>query len=248
MTVRVDSTLGRAVLGDAELAVGCLLAVEPDHESLAGPGAREARAALEAGGALSEGRPVAWLAGLLEVVARPALRATVEMHSDGQLAVTAAAWGAGERTVLGLLADGGTELSALEALHLPWVLAREVGLGPRPEPVLEEPLILTVAAIEAAERALGAGREDEALAALGGVGRAETVLALLRDRRSSWRVTVGFASEDGETTRSTAALDAGSHGLFLTEAIDLDGAPAVGLHPAGSEDAVDALLGLFDAL
>lgn len=194
MTVRLDTIRRRAVLDDAALAVGCPLAVEPEHDALGRPGALKPRAALEAAGALLDGRPTDWLAALLEVVARPDFRASVEMHAEGQLVVTAAAWGRGERLVLGQVADGGTELSALEPVHLPWIVAREVALRPYPEPRCNEPITVGVKQIEAAQ----------------------------------------------------LALDAGPHGLYLTEAVELqDASPAVRFEPANSEIAVEALLALF---
>lgn len=246
MTVRLDTTRRRIVLDDAALAVACLLAVEPDHDALGRPGAGEPRAALEAAGALRDGRPLDWLAELLGVVARPDFRASVELHAEGQLVVTAAAWARGERCVLGLLVDGGTELSALEPLHLPWIVAREVALRPYPEPDLSEPLTLGVEEIESAQDALDADDEERAAAALG--EPAAKTLPLLRDRNCSWRVTVTSTGQDGEaTTRSLAAVDGGPHGLFLTEAVDLDdGSPGVRLQPANAEDGVDALLALFE--
>jgi len=245
MTVRLDTARRRIVLDDAALAVACLLAVEPDHDALTRPGAREPHTALEAAGALREGRPLGWLAPLLEIVARPDSRARVELHADGQLVVTAAAWGRGERCVLGLLAEGGTELSALEPLHLPWVIAREVALRNYPQPVPGGPLALGVEQIALAQRALEAGDEEKAASAL---GEHAAALPLLRDRNSSWRVTVTSGSEEGETsTRSVAALDGGPHGLFLTEAVDLDdGSPGVRLHPSDTDSAVEALLALFE--
>ena len=48
-------------------------------------------------------------------------------------------------------------------------------------------------------------------------------------------------------TRSLAALDAGPHGLFTTEAVALDdGSPGVRLQPTETDAAVDALVSLFD--
>lgn len=245
MTVRLDTVRRRVVLDDAALAVACLLAVEPEHDALGRPGSREPRAALEAAGALLDGRPTDWLAALLEVVAKPNFRTSVELHAEGQLVVTAAAWGRGERLVLGQVADGGTELSALEPVHLPWIVAREVALRPYPEPRCNEPITVGVKQIEAAQLALDTGDAQRAAAALGDV--AAEALPLLRDRNSSWRVTASFADDGGETvTRSLAALDAGPHGLYLTEAVELqDGSPAVRLEPANAEIVVEALLALF---
>ena len=247
MTVRIDRTLRRAVLGDEALAVGALLACEPGHEALGRPNAQAARAALQAAGALEDGRPIGWLQDLLEVVARPDSRARVEVRTAAELVVTAVAWGVGERGVLGLLADGGTELSALDPIHLPWVIAREVGLRPYPEPALTEAVTLTLEQIASIQRLLDQDDEEGACAVVDGAGGASAV-ALLRDRNFSWRVTVTTTGADGEaTTRSVAALDGGPHGLFLTEAVAAgDGPPAVRLNPADAESGVAALLALFE--
>ena len=245
MTVQLDNTRRRMVLDDAALAVGCLLAVEPDHDALSRPGAAEPRAALQAAGALQDGRPLDWITELLEVVARPDFRARVEVRTRGQLIVTTAAWGHGERFVLGLLADGGTELSALEPLHLPWIVTREVGLRDYPQPEPSDPLTVGVKEIERAERALHAGDEEEAASAL---GEHADALPLLRDRICSWRFSL-TSNEAGHeaNTRSLAALDAGPHGLFTTEAVALDdGSPGVRLQPTETDAAVDALVSLFD--
>ncbi len=161
MTVRIDRTLRRAVLGDEELAVGVLLACEP--------------------------------------------------------------------------------------AHLPWIIAREVGLKPYPEPELREPVTLTLEQIASIQRVIDAGEQENVPSPLSGE-HAAAVVALLRDRNAAWRITVTTTNEDGEAaTRSVAALDGGPHGLYLTEAVDTsDGAQAVRLHPARAQAGVESLLALFD--
>jgi hypothetical protein len=205
-------------VSDEELGVAVMLLAAPDHPSLADPGSQAAVAALERAGIVADGAVQGYPARLLAIVAAPKLRVTVETFVAGE-PVIEQAWATEREGVLGaVVGDGEIELAPVEPSLLPWAIARSVGLGPR-EQVHEAPIAVPAEVLGRAADAVAAGDADAAAAALEGCAPevAETLLAVLRERRSSWTATSAWMGEDGEQrVSSVAVLDGGAEGLWLS--------------------------------
>jgi hypothetical protein len=158
-----------------------------------------------------------WPAELLEVVARPAYRLFIERFVAEHLCIEQAWAAPGGRAVWGAAIDGGVELTPIVPATLPFQVMRVVGLGAAPHgprPVLGA----SVAQLDEASLALAAGDDERARAALDGD---EGLLALLRERRVTWRASAVWTDEAGERQeRTTRVADAGPLGLYRVEARD----------------------------
>ena len=208
-------------LADDELGTAVMLVAAPDHDSLSDPGARAALDRLRAGGILTDGGLVGYVARLVAVVAAPKLRITVERFV-GRETIVEQAWATEREGVLGAVcADGQIELSAVEPSLLPWAIARAVGLGPRERAAVARSLTIEADAFGgAAVRAATAPQDADALLRDGtrlDAAERAAVLAALVGRRSSWRATSVWTDARGERRLSSVAvLDGGEGGLWLT--------------------------------
>jgi hypothetical protein len=121
------------------------------------------------------------------------------------------AWATEREGVWGVVAaDGMIELTPIEPGLIPWAVARAVGLGPRDKP--DSP------ALQAPAQVLGAAAEGGAAEALSELEPEvrERLLAILRERRLSWRATSVWSDSEEQHVTSVAVLDAGVEGLWLT--------------------------------
>jgi hypothetical protein len=205
-------------LDDAELGAAVMLVGAPDHPSLADPATRPALDSLTAAGIIQDGRITGFPARLLAVVAAPKLRVTVESFV-GLQTVVEQGWATEREGVWGAVAgDGQVELAPIEPSLIPWAIARAVGLGPREQPA-RGPVVIPAEPLGIANERLAAGDGEGAAAALetlSGEDR-DALLALLRERRISWRASSVWTGADGEPrVGSVAVLDAGVEGLWLT--------------------------------
>lgn len=243
MVARLDIPRAALRISDAELGVAVMLLVAPEHPSLAEASSRTALASLEDAGIAQDGRIEGFPARLLGVVAAPKLRVTVESFV-GAAPVVEQGWATEREGVWGTVAsDGQIELAPIEPGVMPWAVARAVGLGPRDLPA-GGPLRLPAEALGRAANRL-ADRDEagagEALAELEPADR-ERLLALLRERRISWRASSAWTGQDGERRlASVAVLDAGVQGLWLTRHEDT----IVNLDPVRPSAVWDRVVGLM---
>jgi hypothetical protein len=135
-------------------------------------------------------------------------------------------------------ADGTIELTPVEPSLLPWAIARWVGLGPR-EHGERRPITVRAEAFGIAGDAVERGDEEAARAALDGLD--ERVLAVLRERRLSWRATSAWSDARGEHVSSVAVLDAATEGLWLTHH-DGDDVHLEPVPPSRVWEAIDGLM------
>src|SRR4051794_39074302 len=135
----VDAARQRVRLSDVELDVLAVLVAAPDDAALTSPEAVAALDGLAAAGVVRSGDVLPWVADLVTVVAAPALRMVVETFTVGPLQ-TYPVGAPPTLAVLGAPAPEGTQLSAVEPVHLPWAVARAVGLGRRPAAALDHPV------------------------------------------------------------------------------------------------------------
>ena len=218
MVARLDIPRAALRLSDDELGAAVMLLAAPGHASLAEPATREAIDALTSAGIVRDGTIEGFPARMLAVVAAPKLRVTVESFV-GVETVVEQGWATEREGVWGTVAaDGQIELTPLEPSLIPWAVAHAVGLGPRDRPAGRE-IAVPAQALGSATELLATGDPDGAagaLAALDPDDRA-TLLALLRERRLSWRASSAWTEQDGtRQARSVAVLDAGIEGLWLT--------------------------------
>ncbi len=218
MVASLDVRRAALRVSDEELGVAVMLLAAPEHPSLAEPGSQAAMAGLERAGIVADGGVRGYPARLLAIVAAPKLRVTVETFVAGE-PVIEQAWATEREGVLGAVVDGGEiELTPVEPSLLPWAIARSVGLGPR-EQRHEAPIAVPAAALGRAAEAVAAHDAGAAAAALEGCGAgvSDTLLTVLRERRSSWTATSAWTGEDGEQhVSSVAVLDGGAEGLWLS--------------------------------
>jgi EspG family len=233
VVARLDVPRAALRLSDDELGVAVMLMVAPDHPSLAEPASRAVLATLEEAGLVVDGRIEGFPARLLAVVAAPKLRVTVEMFVGVDTRVEQA-WATEREGVMGTVAaDGQIELSPVEPALLPWAIAREVGLGPRRMPERGAIAVPAEALGLAADRLAERDRDgaESALADLDGES-AETLLALLTERRLSWRASSAWTELGGDRrVESVAVLDAGVEGLWLTRHEGDPDSPTIHLEP-----------------
>lgn len=214
MNARLDAARAALRLTDDELGAALMLVAAPEHPSLAEPGSRASIESLTEAGIVTGGRIEGFPARLLSVVAAPKLRVSVESFVAAA-PVVEQAWATEREAVWGVVAsDGMIELTPIEPGLIPWAVARAVGLGPRDKP--DSPALRAPAQVlgAAAER-LADGEAAEALAELEPEVR-ERLLAVLRERRLSWRATSAWSDEEEQHVASVAVLDAGVEGLWLT--------------------------------
>jgi hypothetical protein len=245
----LDAPRAALRLADEELGAAVMLLAAPDHASLAEPGSRAAIERLERAGIVQEGRVEGYPARLLAIVAAPKLRIGVETFVAGAPRLEQA-WATEREGVLGSVApDGEIELSPVEPALIPWAIARWVGLGPR-EQAHADALALPAEALGAAADHLASGDRDAAAEALEDVDpdTRATVLDVLPERRLSWRATSAWTGEDGEQrVSSTAVLDAGTEGLWLTRHEGEPPADTVHLEPVPPSTVWDRIVGLMPA-
>jgi EspG family len=243
VVARLDIPRAALRISDDELGVAVMLLLAPEHPSLADAGSRAALASLEEAGIAQDGRIEGFPARLLGVVAAPKLRITVESFV-GVAPVVEQGWATEREGVWGTVAsDGQIELTPIEPGVMPWAVARAAGLGPRDLPA-GSPLRVPAEALGTAGNRLAerdqAGAE-EALAELEPTDR-DRLLALLRERRISWRATSAWTGQDGEQRlTSVAVLDAGVEGLWLTRHED----EIVILEPVRPSAVWDRVIGLM---
>ena len=247
MVARLDIPRAALRLDDAELGAAVMLLAAPDHPSLADPATQASLAALENAGIVRDGRLEGFPARLLGVVAAPKLRMAVESFV-GAAPVLEQAWATEREGVWGAVAsDGDIELAPIEPGLIPWAVARAVGLGPRQTP--EGPALQAPAeALGAATLAIGEGDADGAREALTVLEPAavERLLALLRERRVSWRATSTWKGHDGAPRLSSVAvLDAGSEGLWLSRHEGESPDTIVHLEPAAPSAVWDRVVALM---
>jgi hypothetical protein len=225
-------------LSDAELGAAVMLLTGAQHPLMDAPTTQEAVASLEAAGILEDGRPTGYPARLLAIVTAPKLRIAVESYFAGGPRLDQA-WATEREGVLGsVTADGTIELTPVEPSLLPWAIARWVGLGPR-EHGERRPITVGAEAFGIAGDAVERGDEEAARAALDGLD--ERVLAVLRERRLSWRATSAWSDARGEHVSSVAVLDAATEGLWLTHH-DGDDVHLEPVPPSRVWEAIDGLM------
>lgn len=244
MTARLDIPRAALRLSDDELGAAIMLVVAPEHPSLAEPGSRASIESLESAGIVREGRIEGFPARLLAVVAGPKLRVSVESFV-GRATVLEQAWATEREGVWGVAAaDGTIELTPVEPGLIPWAVARAVGLGPRERPD-GPPLSVPAELLGAAAEQLAEGDVAAAAAELEPETR-ERLLALLRERRISWRATSVWSDLEGERhVSSVAVLDAGVEGLWLTRHEGEPPDTIVHLEPAAPSTVWDRVLALM---
>jgi EspG family len=244
MTARLDIPRAALRLNDDELGAAVMLLVAPDHPSLREPGSQAALESLTAAGIVVGGRIEGFPARLLAVVAAPKLRVTVESFV-GAATVLEQAWATEREGVWGLAAPDGTiELSPVEPGLIPWAIARAVGLGPRAQPD-GPPLRVPAVLLGAAAEQLADGGAAAALEELDPDER-ERLLALLRERRLSWRASSVWSDRpDSQRISSVAVLDAGVEGLWLTRHEGEPPDTVVHLEPAAPSAVWDRVVALM---
>ncbi len=135
---------------------------------------------------------------------------------------------------------------------LPWAIARAVGLGRRPPPPVEGPVVLPASLLGDAHDRLAAGDRagaDEVLGAGAGLNEAhrQAVLDLCWRRRLSWRATSLWASgEDQREVHTLTVVDGGEAGLWLSGIDDEQAAdPVVTLDPVRPSQVWQQILSLL---
>lgn len=236
-------------LDEVELTAANLLLTAPTDPLLETAKARQAVAQLERAGIAENGVIGGYPARLLQVILAPVLRVVVERFAGGgtQRDVAAATdeagvWGESR-------AHGRTEFTPIEPSLIPWAVARTVGLGPRERAAWDGPIELSASALETALSFLAAGepeRADEELAAstsLDDDGRA-VLVALLVQRRLSWRTVSVWEDGAGEQHMSSiAVVDGGDGGLWFSEHLHTDrDDPTIRLRPADPSDVWDQIV------
>lgn len=141
-----------------------------------------------------------WAAELLALIARPSLRAVVDVVSTGVSAtqVWATPAGAAVGEPAGPASDGRLDVSFVEPILIPLVMARAIGLRRLPAPPGRVPLQISAAAL--ADPSTG----DD---------------GPLRHFRTSWRVSSVWAERSGRRIiGAVQGVDAGRAGHWLVHA------------------------------
>lgn len=237
----LDVARRRVRLTDAELALACTLASDPESELLTSEEAQPVVDGLERAGIIAGDRLVPSVAELVGLVASPKLRVILETFVAGEVVVLSA-WADERRGALGNPAGPGLiELTPIEPLMLPWAVARAAGLGPRPVPAVTEPVTVTAGALDEATVALlddGPEAAAAALAAGAEIDEAEraALVAMLAGRRMSWRASsIWIDAQESRRTRTLTVIDGGDGGLWRSVRSEDSSEPVITLEPAGAD-------------
>jgi hypothetical protein len=215
---RFDVARAALRLTEEELGVAALLLADPDDPELRTPEANAILRELEDAGVTRDGALVEYAGRLLALVVAPRLRISVEKFVAHESTLDQA-YATEEQAVLGSqTGDREIEFAPVSPALLPWAIASGVALGPRAHDETE-PLAVPAESLAGADAALDVDDEAAAEAALEPLAEADRarMLAVLRNRRMSWRATSAWKRPDGEVrVRSVAVLDGASSGLWLT--------------------------------
>jgi len=190
--------------------------------------------ALRPTGAMPDGRLAPWADQLLTVVARPAMRLVVELFAIER--TESSIWATPALAVLGEpRPEGIIELSGVEPIMLPHLVAWLVGLRNRPRPT--EPAAITTSITELAklEQAARSGAAPD------------TALArLIAVRRFSWRITSVWVSPSGPHRGELHVVDGDTAGLWRIHVADRKAAdPVLTFEPTSASAIWKAIVGLL---
>lgn len=228
-------------LDDEELAAAGALLLVPDANVLEKAEAQEILERLETAGVTVNRELRGYAARIVAVLAQPELRVMVERFAAESVQRDFASV-RGEFGVWGEPTKNGNEFTPIEPSLIAWAVSRAVGLGPRAEPGLSEPVELRSSVfqnvinhlaeldINAADTVLEADSLDP--------GTRKVIIRLALDRRLSWRVFSAWRNGMGvEKASAVAVIDGGESGLWFSERLDIESSdPRIRLRPAKSSD------------
>ncbi|MGA9763036.1 MAG: ESX secretion-associated protein EspG [Gaiellaceae bacterium] len=228
-------------LDDEELAAAGALLLMPDAKVLEKPEAREILERLEAAGISANRELQGYAARIVAVLAQPQLRVMVERFAAESVQRDFASV-RGEFGVWGEPTKNGNEFTPIEPSLIAWAVSRAVGLGPRVEPGLSEPIELRSSVFQNVINHLAEVDVNAADAVLEAEGLdtdiRKAVVQLVLDRRLSWRVFSAWRNGMGaEEASAVAVIDGGESGLWFSERLDIESSdPRIRLRPAKSSD------------
>ncbi|GIH06065.1 hypothetical protein Rhe02_41320 [Rhizocola hellebori] len=134
---------------------------------------------------------------MLQTIAAPSLRVLVQLYTSADPPVNHRIWATPRAAVLAVATgDGRAELSAAEPVLIPYLVAHLVGLRRNRPPQGRTLIQVPLAVYRAAEA---------------GSAEVPQLAAVIRSRRSSWRVT---AASPDTTVKSLHVTDSGPAGLW----------------------------------
>ncbi|MBF9128970.1 hypothetical protein I0C86_08230 [Plantactinospora sp. S1510] len=213
-----DPVRRRLRLTDIEVAAVTTVGARDDDP--AGGSRRLLAEALTTAGVLHGGVLAGWVDRLLTVVSRPSLRVAVEVVTSGR--VVYPIWATPRAAVVGEPAgDGAVDLSMVDPMMIPFVLAQTVDLRRGPPPPDRPPIRVGGDLLAIVERRLVSGEEPAVLRRLLSAdglsdGDAAVMVDVVQRRRASWRASSVWADESGRHgTEGPHVLDAGDAGLWI---------------------------------
>jgi hypothetical protein len=233
---RFDPSRGLLELNDDELGAASALVMVPDAKFLRKRKAREYLDRLEAAGVTVNRELQGNALPIVSVLAEPNIRMMVERFESGGTQRDFAAV-KGEYGIWGEPTQNGNEFRLIEPEHIAQAMSDAVGLGPRPEPSLSEPVGLHSSVLQNVLSRLGVGDLAEANAVLEAESmdseKRKVLIKLLRDRKLSWRASSVWKDGMGaDRACVVAVMDGGESGLWISEHFDVASkSPSVRLSP-----------------
>ncbi|MGI8938873.1 MAG: ESX secretion-associated protein EspG [Iamia sp.] len=182
----------------------------------------QARAALDEAGLIVDHAPAPTVAHILQIIDAPYLEIVIETFVVSEVRAHDIAVRPEGAVLRRLTPDGQVEMHAIDLRDLVPRLCRWLGVGPRPDPDCDHPIVVPVDVLPAVASTESEIDGTDGVAALEAAGLdhddAETAVLVVLERRVSWRATaVWAAGPDTAGSRDLTVIDGGRMGWWFAD-------------------------------